>query len=341
VAEHKQARGQEVLVFDQDEAVLSGLERWLAEAGLSVTALSDMHRACDQIEQRFIPVVLCDLDSPTQDAGLGLLAFVRDKAPLSAVVVMTQRTGFEAAAAAFRLGAFDVVPKSSDHVAYLRDRVVEAATKVHNTVSRDQLLRDVGKIHEDFLTQMMALSRKVMDLEDKLRVFQHPTQTISTVGSTGPTKVLLVGNEPALASVLTGEILKQSSADWSLRWVQSGSEALDAVAQAPPHVAVIKTELPDLPVNMVVSTFRSASPDTVILLFSPPSSAGAGEVKMMESSGLIPVIPSLSDPRQLVAILKEVRDGIIQKTDQRRYLRAFRHQHMEFLKKYNLIKERL
>lgn len=121
---------QEILVLDADETVRKGVERLLREAGLGVTVLADMERAKDQVANRFFPVVLADLDTPTPDAGIELVNFVRERSPLTAVIVMSRRIGFDAIAPVFRAGATDVIPKAREYVRDLRERVVKAAGHV-------------------------------------------------------------------------------------------------------------------------------------------------------------------------------------------------------------------
>jgi len=89
------------LVLDADESVRKGVERLFHEAGLGVTVLADIERAKDQVANRFFPVVLADLDTPRQDSGIELVKFVRERSPLTAVVVMSRRIGFDAVARCF------------------------------------------------------------------------------------------------------------------------------------------------------------------------------------------------------------------------------------------------
>ena len=97
--------GQDILVLDADENVRKGADRLLREAGLTVTIMADSERAKDQIANRFFPVVLADLDTPTQNAGIELIKFVRERSPQTAVIVMSRRIGFDAVAPVFRAGA--------------------------------------------------------------------------------------------------------------------------------------------------------------------------------------------------------------------------------------------
>jgi DNA-binding NtrC family response regulator len=330
-------RGQEVLVVDGDRNVLKGLERLLTAAGLMVSTLTDPARARDQLEKRFIPVLLCDLDTPEPGAGVDLVRFAREKSPLTAVIVMTARKAFESVAPAFRAGATDVVPKTQDSVPYLRERIVKAATEVRSATTREGLLTEVAEAHEEFLKRMMELSRQVTDLEDKL--LSREGNASSSASSLAVVNVLLVDDEPALNAVLGREL--PSDKGWRLRYAQSGGEALDVATQQRPNILVVNETLPDLPASMVIKTIKNNLPDVVALIFTPPGDGTHGEVKMVDSSRLLTLIPSFAAPDQLVASLHDVREALRQKVKERRYLQAFRKQHLEFLQKYNLLKQRL
>ena len=53
------------------------------------------------------------------------------------------------------------------------------------------------------------------------------------------------------------------------------------------------------------------------------------------------LIPSFSDPGQLVTALHDVREALRRKARERRYAATFRKQHAAFLKQYNLLKQKL
>ena len=326
-----------MLVVDGDRNVLKGLERLLTGAGLTVTSLTDAARARDQVEKRFIPVLLCDLDTPEPGAGVDLVKFARERSPLTAVIVMSSRKSFEAVAPAFRAGAADVVPKTQDAVPYLRERVVKAATEIRSAVTRERLLAEVAEVHEEFLKRMMELSRHVTDLEDK--ILSREGEGSGSASGLVVMNVLLVDDEPALNAGLTRDL--PADKGWRIRYAQSGGEALDIASQTPPHILVVNETLPDLPATMVIKTIKGNAPDAVALVFTPPREGTNGEVRMVESSRLLTLIPSFSTPDQLVSALQEVREALRQKAKERRYLQAFRKQHLDFLQKYHALKARL
>jgi DNA-binding NtrC family response regulator len=326
-----------VLVVDSDRSVLKGLERLLTSAGLTVTTLTDAARARDQVEKRFIPVVLCDLDTPEPGAGVDLVRFAREKSPLTAVIVMTAKKTFEVVAPAFRAGAADVIPKTQDAVPYLRERVIKAASETRSADTRERLLGDVAEMHEEFLRKMMELSRQVTDLEDK--ILSRDGNTSSSSNELTVVHLLLVDDAPALNAVLTRDL--PADKGWRIRYAQSGGEALDVASQTPPNILVVNQTLPDLPASMVIKSIRGRTSDVVTLLFSAPDEGAPGEVKMVDSSKLHTLIPSFTAPDQLVSSLQEVREALRQKVRERRYLLNFRKQNLEFLQKYNNLKQRL
>jgi response regulator RpfG family c-di-GMP phosphodiesterase len=182
----------------------------------------------------------------------------------------------------------------------------------------------------------MDLSKQVTDLEDKVL---SRDGNISSAAELTVVHLLLVDDAPALNAVLTRDL--PADKGWRIRYAQSGGEALDVASQTPPNILVVNETLPDLPATMVIKTIKTRTPDVVTLLFSAPTDDGTGEVKMVDSSKLLMLIPSFSAPDQLVSSLQEVREGLRQKLRERRYLQNFRKQHLEFIQKYNALKSRL
>ncbi|HEY0712865.1 MAG TPA: response regulator, partial [Polyangia bacterium] len=168
---------RDILLVDGDPAVRTGLSTVLREAGLQVTAIADLDRARDQLSNRFFGVLLVDLDGPGQQAGLTLVGFAREQTPQTAVIVLSSRRTFEALAAAFRAGAFDVVPKTHESLPYLRSRIFEALENLRASRSAARLLAQVSELHERFLGQMVGLFRQVNELEERIanREVDEPT----------------------------------------------------------------------------------------------------------------------------------------------------------------------
>jgi DNA-binding NtrC family response regulator len=329
---------------DADEQVVKGLDRLLTRVGLIVTGTHDPVRARDQILNKFFAVALLDVDTPTPGGGLELLQFARDKSPLTSIIVMTTRKSFETAVKAFRGGAADVVLKEPDVVPYLRERVVEAATELKSTSERNTLLEEVSEAHEEFLRKMREMSKQVVDLEDRVLGRSHTGErAVSPEASI--TDVVLVDDDPE--AVPRFERVLPAKEGWRFMGALTGGEALDIVTQQRPHIVIVKEMLPDLPGSMVVKTVKSGAPDAITLLYSPPARPGVsgdhkpGDVKMIEGTRIMTLVSSYTDPKQMVAPLSEIREALVQKAKERRYLQAFRQRNFEFLQRYNSLKQRV
>jgi DNA-binding NtrC family response regulator len=329
------AAGQEVLVVDGDEQVVKGLDRLLTRVGLVVTGTPDPVRARDQLLNKFYAVALVDADTPTPGAGIELLQFARDKAPLTSVIVMSARKSYEIAVKAFRAGAVDVVLKEPDVVPYLRERVLEAASELQSTSERNTLMEEISETHEEFLRRMRDMAKEVVDLEERLQGRERGDDEGGDAMN-----VVLVDDDPSSLSKL--EAVLTTANGWHFRVAVTGGEGLDFVTQTRPQIVLVKEHLPDLPGSMVVKTVRAGTPDAVTLLYSPPLRPGAaGEVKMIDASRVMNLVPNYTDAEQLVAPLNEIREGLRQKTKERRYLQAFRQRNYEFLQRYASLKHRI
>jgi DNA-binding NtrC family response regulator len=304
--------------------------------GLVVTGTPDPVRARDRVELVEELVALVDADTPTPGAGIELLQFARDKAPLTSVIVMSARKSYETAVKAFRAGAVDVVLKEPDVVPYLRERVIEAASELQSTSERNTLMEEISETHEEFLRRMRDMAKELVDQEDRLL----GRASGDTDEGGDAMNVVLVDDDPSALAKLEGVL--STANGWHFRVAVTGGEALDFVTQMRPQIVLVKEQLPDLPGSMVVKTVRAGTPDAVTLLYSPPSRPGSsGEVKMIDASRSMNLVPNYTDPEQLVAPLNEIREGLRQKTRERRYLQAFRQRNYEFLQRYAVLKQRI
>lgn len=327
--------GHEVLVVDGDAKVVRGLEALLQRFGLVVTATADPVRARDLLVNKFFAVALVDVDTPEPGRGLELLSFAREKAPLTTIIIMTARKSFDIGVAGFRGGAADVVVKEPDSVPYLKDRVLAAAADLQSVSDRNILLEEVAEVHEEFLRRMRELARQRLDLEDRL-LGRDPGDG----GGGSVCAVLVVDDEPEAAERL--EAVLPADRGWRVSAAYTGGEALDSAAQDRPHIVLVKEQLPDLPGRMVVTTIKSSAPDAVTLLYStPPRPGQAGVVSMVEGSRVMVLVQGYATPDQLVAPLTEVREGIRQKLRERRYLQAFRQGQLEFLQRYQAVRQKI
>ncbi|MEP6654135.1 MAG: response regulator [Myxococcales bacterium] len=332
----KLAAGQEVLVVDKEEQVARGLQTLLGRLGLVVSVATEPVRARDLLINKFFAVALFDVDTPATGEGLELLRFARDKSPLTTVIVMTARKAFDIGVAGFRGGAADVVVKEPSTVPYLKDRVVTAAAELMALSDRSTLLEEVSEMHEEFLRRMRDLSRQRLDMEDRLLGREEAESgSVSDICS-----VLLVNDDPDAGTQLAAVFPEDKG--WQVTLAQTGGESLDLAHQLRPQIVVVKDPLPDLPARTVVNSVKTSAPDAVAILYQPPArKGGVGEVKMVEGSRVMVLVSEYRTPDQLVGPMTEIREGIRQKLKERRYLQMFRQSNLEFLQRYQNLRQKI
>ena len=315
------ADGQEVLVVEGDERTLAGLTRLLSEARLVPTALSDIARARELIEQKFFAVVLVDLDTPQLGAGAELVRWVKEHAPATTVFVLVARRAYEAAVDAFRAGAADVIAKAPDQIGYLRHRVVSAALDVARRAEDRETSTRAIELSRAFLGRLMEAARRRLDLEDRLN---GPSG-----GESEPCRVMVVEADGWLQRPLAEHL--KAHPEFELRVAATGGEALDAVGQARVAIALVRQQLPDLPSSMVVSTIRSQSPETVVVVYSRPSER-PGRADLVDGSRTFQLVAELPDPSVIIGRLDELRQAQLARTRERRALVSFRQENYDLLR---------
>lgn len=322
--------GVEVLVLDADPRVHAGIEQLLAEAYLHVTCVADAERALRLVDRQFFSVALVDIDTPSPGAGIETIRLIKQASPTSMVIAMTPRRSYDDAVLAVRAGAIDLILKAPGSVAYLKDRVLDAAGRSVGKREIDSVLVDVRGVHEEFLQRFMESERRAVDLADKLA-----GRDLSRVVQLDELRVLVVDEVDDLVSALTAA----RPAGFELVHANSGGEGLDRISSAGFHYAMIAQDVSDLPATTLARTIRNQHPDTVVLTFLGP--AENGQVELVETSGTRVLVKPFTDPQQLLDRLGELAEAWRAKARERRYTQAFREKHYDFLRRYVELKTKI
>ena len=322
--------GAEVLVVDQDERVHQGISQLLGAASLHVTCVRDPEAASAQLERTFYSVVLVDIDTPTPGAGIDTIRAIKAGSPTSMIIAMTPRRSFDDAVTAVRAGAIDLILKAPDSVAYLKERVLDAAGRSVGQREVDSVLGEVRAVHEDFLQHFMDAERRALDLADKASG-KDPGRSLEIESFA----VLIVDEVDSLADAL----VEAAPAGFTFVHATSGGEALDRVSSGKFQYAMVSDELHDLPASMVVSTVRTQSADTVVFVFRGPGPGGY--VNLVETMGQRPIVTPFEDPAQLLARLDVLAEAFRARARERRYTQNFREKHYDFLRRYVELKTKI
>ncbi len=314
--------GVEVLVVDGDDRVHAGIAQLLSEAELHVTCVADAEQGLALVARQFFSVALVDIDTPTPRAGIATIRAIKTASPTSMVIAMTPRRSFDDAVDAVRAGAIDLILKSPDSVAYLQERVLDAAGRSVGKREVDSVLGDVRGVHEEFLHRFMESERRAVDLADKVSGRETRKLALEDL------RVLVIDQVDDLVAALT----KAAPAGFSFVHATSGGEGLDQVSSGSFHYALVAEDVTDLPARTLARTIRNQHPDTVVLTFMGP--AESGHLDLVEAAGTRTVIKPFSEPAQLIARLDELVDAWRAKARERRYTQAFREKHYDFLRRY-------
>jgi DNA-binding NtrC family response regulator len=322
--------GVEVLVLDGDQRVHVGIEQLLAEALLHVTCVDDPARAETLVDRQFFSVALVDIDTPTPRAGIATIRAIKHKSPTSMVIALTPRRSYDDAVDAVRAGAIDLILKAPESVAYLKERVIDAAGRSVGRREVDSVLDDVRGVHEDFLQRFMDAERRAIDLADKLAGRDR-----TRIDHLDELRVLIIDAADDLVAAATAA----APAGFAFVHATSGGEGLDRTSSGGFHYAMVAETITDLPATTVARTIRNQHPDTVVLSFLGP--AGDGRVDLVETHGVRSLIRPFHDPQQLLDRLDELAEAWRIKARERRYAQAFREKHFDFLRRYVELKTKI
>ncbi len=322
--------GVEVLVLDADERVHAGIAQLLSEAQLHVTCVSTAQGALDAVDRQFFSVALVDIDTPEPRAGIDTLHRIKTASPTTMIIAMTPRRSYDDAVDAVRAGAIDLILKAPDSVAYLRDRVLDAAGRSVGKREVDTVLDDVRGVHEEFLQRFMEAERRALDLADKA-AGRDPGRNVML----GDLRVLVVDEVDDLFDAMT----KSAPNGYGFEHATSGGEGLDRITSSTFHYAMIAGDITDLPATTLARTIRNQHPDTVVLTFVGPSDNG--RVDLVETNGVRTLIKPFTDSKLLVDRLDELSDAWRAKARERRYTQAFKEKHYDFLRRYVELKTKI
>lgn len=322
--------GVEVLVLDGDQRVHAGIEQLLSEVHLHVTCTADPDEAIDLVGRQFFSVALVDIDTPTPSAGIETIRHIKQQSPTSMVIALTPRRSYDDAVEAVRAGAIDLILKAPESVAYLKDRVLDAAGRSVGKREVDSVLLDVRSVHEEFLQRFMETERRAMDLADKAA-----GRDAARMIQLDELRVLVVDEVDDFVSAMNAAAPK----GFTFLHATSGGEGLDRISTGNFHYAMVAEDISDLPARTLARTIRNQHPDTVVLTFMGP--AENGKVDLVEVAGMRTILSPFDDAQKLVARLDELAEGWRAKARERRYTQAFREKHYDFLRRYVELKTKI
>lgn len=321
--------GIEVLVLDGDARVHAGIEQLLSEAQLHVTCVTTADDALAAVARQFFSVVLVDIDTPNPSNGIETIRAIKQASPTSMVIAMTPRRSYDDAVESVRAGAIDLILKAPESVAYLKDRVLDAAGRSVGKREVDSVLVDVRGVHEEFLQRFMETERRAIDLADKA-AGKDPARSVML----DELRVLVIDEVDDFFTGMT----ELAPAGYLFVHATSGGEGLDRISSGSYHYAMVAEDVSD-PAKTIARTIRNQHPDTVVLTFLGP--AENGRVELVEQAGTRTLVSPFTEAKQLGDRLDQLAEAWRVKARERRYTQAFRERHYDFLRRYVELKTKI
>jgi len=117
-----------VLILDDEPIVLKRLKPALEKSGYDVEAFSRSLEASNRIMEKEFDIVITDLKMEGID-GMEFLTRVKDRSPLTEVIVITGFATMETAKESFKKGVFDFLAKPFK-LGEIKEVVVKAESKI-------------------------------------------------------------------------------------------------------------------------------------------------------------------------------------------------------------------
>lgn len=176
-----------ILVVDDERAVRVALEVNLSKAGHIVSLADSGERALDILRTQEVDVVLTDFMMPAM-TGTDLLSRIKERWPLTQVVIMTGHGTVERAVEAMRVGAHDFVikPVARAELLAILERAIRERN-LHRQVARLQAQASERYAFENVIGSTPAMHR----VYDQVRAVASSSAYVLLSGPTGTGKELI------------------------------------------------------------------------------------------------------------------------------------------------------
>ena len=322
---HRAEEMAEALVLSGDSSQRQELVDLVEGGGVLTTGTADLDRALDLARQKHFAVIVLDLDTPSQGAGLEQIKRFEEASPASTVFLCCREASYERAVDGFRHGAADVIgPHEGD---YLKDRVATVRVESQKAEQRDRLLQSTLELHDEFLRRLMYAHRQAVEAREAAD---------GQIRQEEPCTVLVVDDNPRTAPGLEGAL----GGGFRCVSATNGGEALDYAGGRAFDIALVKASLPDLSGNMVARTLGSQNEGCVVLLFEHPGDT-PGFVSIIEGDQSIEVIPELKGAPELVDRIRELHTTYAARRREKRHVASFRRANADFLRSYVKVRQQI
>jgi signal transduction histidine kinase/CheY-like chemotaxis protein len=233
---------RDVLIVDDEPVILKVLVDYLARHDIPSDQVLSAEQALEQLSQKQYSVALIDKNLPGID-GIELLHVIKQKWPLTEVIIITGYESKESALQAIREGAFDYIPKPFPSLSYIIDKVQGAIARRNFEARLQSVIQFLSKTSEE-VSGEKDQAEQARRLKELMTSFKAPE---------GLKRLLVVGSRSRADAV--------EALGYEIHFAENLRAALTLVRQEKVQTVVFVERKDDgIPGARAVEVFRQVDP---------------------------------------------------------------------------------
>lgn len=234
------AKGQKILIMEDETSVAEGLQMILEDEGYEVDLAFTGRSAMDALRKKGVDLLVADLRLPDMD-GMEVVREVKAKRPATKVIVITGYPSVSSAVDAMKLGVSDYLPKP-----FWGDDFKTAVENVFKEGKEATLKQEPDRAET---------KRARWDVESEDFDSEDPTRP----------RILIMEDEPSLAEGLKMVLSEQG---YRVSLADSGLRALGSLAGKNFDLMVADLRLPDMDGMEVLRLIKETKPETEVIVIT-------------------------------------------------------------------------
>ena len=158
-----------ILIVDDEKEVCSSINSLINEAfpEVQVYISNNIKKSIEILKTNLINVVITDMVMDSEEEGIDLLLFMKEKKPVTQVIVLTAYPSIKNVVKCMRIGCFDYISKNEEMVfEQLRDSTLKALELSNYPVDRQTLTERLILAYWNEMQRLKSAAKKGIALEN-------------------------------------------------------------------------------------------------------------------------------------------------------------------------------